>query len=768
MLLLLLSCYYKNMKDLTLTIFVLVCQIANAQPTIQVLDAESKEGIPGVLIEFLSTDGKQADAFITDIDGKAKISLSGEYDIRVTHLSYIKSEAHFKGTDMTILLNTNTETLRDVVVTGQYLPQSAAKSVYNVKTVRATTIQDQGSVQLQEVLSKQLNIRVSPDMALGSNSMSLQGIQGRNVKILVDGVPLVNRNGNGNDADLSQINMANIARVEIVEGPMAVNYGANAMAGVINLITKAPKKNSYRVGIDLQGETINQEYGLHAGNTNINLTSAAPLTKKFMLSLNGGATRFGGFQGDNTGREYVWNPKDQLFYDASLWYKTNNHSFHYKFEQLHEIINDAGALQEYTQPATGAIRYFGFDADYISNRSGHQFQADGKLSDFLRYNFVASYANFERRIENYRLWLDTNEKIINEDKLDTTSFRAFITRGTIQNINPAKFYNYQIGYDVNIESTKGGRILGNDGKVMEDYAAFLSFEFNLHDKLTIRPGLRGSYNSIFGGWVSPSVNLKIFVTHSFDISAAYGNGYRAPSLRELYFDFIDATHTVIGNEDLTPEYSNHYSINLRHGLLLGTGELTSRAQVFYNNIKDLINFQFDPNDATYAKYFNLNRLETLGFNLSEGYEGKIFNFTMGLGLIGRKEFDVQAELPDKYFYSPEVSIDANYKEPFSCIKFNIFYKFNGKTSQYQFDASDNLVIGTLDGYGLLDATMSRRFFGSTTIAVGAKNIMNVTTLANSSASAITGGIHTGSSQSTIGYGRSFFLKIAYNLNSELN
>ena len=66
--------------------------------------------------------------------------------------------------------------------------------------------------------------------------MSVQGLSGENVKILIDGVPVVGRlNGN---VDLSQINLTNIERVEIVEGPLSVNYGTNALAGTINLITK--------------------------------------------------------------------------------------------------------------------------------------------------------------------------------------------------------------------------------------------------------------------------------------------------------------------------------------------------------------------------------------------------------------------------------------------------------------------------------------------------------------------------------------------------
>src|ERR1043165_1344266 len=64
----------------------------------------------------------------------------------------------------------------------------------------------------------------------------MQGLTGENIKILVDGVPVIGRQ-NGN-IDLSQIDMSNVERIEIAEGPLSINYGSNALGGVINIITR--------------------------------------------------------------------------------------------------------------------------------------------------------------------------------------------------------------------------------------------------------------------------------------------------------------------------------------------------------------------------------------------------------------------------------------------------------------------------------------------------------------------------------------------------
>jgi outer membrane receptor for ferrienterochelin and colicin len=171
------------------------------------------------------------------------------------------------------------------VVTGQYHAQSAENSVYSVRSIDSETIQSQGAIQLSDVLSKELNIRLSPDMATGETGISVQGMKGSNVKILVDGVPLVGRNGNGSGADMSQINLNTIERIEIVEGPMAVNYGANALGGVINLITKSGSQDKFQLGVNVQAETIDDKIGTTDGKYAANINSNYWLNQKFSLSL---------------------------------------------------------------------------------------------------------------------------------------------------------------------------------------------------------------------------------------------------------------------------------------------------------------------------------------------------------------------------------------------------------------------------------------------------------------------------------------------------
>ena len=161
--------------------------------------------------------------------------------------------------------STKTKDLGEVVITGQYKPQSLKNSVYQVRVITKDRIQKQGATKLQDVLSNELNIRFSQDLATGGSDINMLGLSGQNVKILVDGLPMVGRQGTSNEININQIDVNTIERIEIVEGPMSVIYGADALAGVINIITRKGGPGKFSVTARATEETVGKEYGVKGG-----------------------------------------------------------------------------------------------------------------------------------------------------------------------------------------------------------------------------------------------------------------------------------------------------------------------------------------------------------------------------------------------------------------------------------------------------------------------------------------------------------------------
>jgi len=756
----------KALVSIGLMTFSLFCF---GQRRITFLDQKTGEPIEGVALKIVSLGANLRNEFeVTDDHGVIQTPLRGPIVVEASHLSYETLIDTVSVKTITYKLVPRQIELKDVVITGQYRPQSAKRSVYSVRVIDQKAIQSQGAVKLSEVLSKELNIRISPDLSTGESGLSMQGISGKNVKVLIDGVPLVGRNGNGSSADLSQINLNNIERIEIVEGPMAVNYGANALAGVINLITKKNINGHLSANVNLQTESVDNHFLPNKSRSAATAGFGYNLTKQIAINTHMGTTKFGGYQGLKKGRDLDWNPKRQWFGDAALRYRGNRYNVYYKFDYLNESIDDPGSIIPYVQPSTGVDKSFAWDQNFTSKRYVHQIQADGQLYEGNRYNLVFSYSDYTRDKTRFKnelyTGIQTPDATIGAN--DRSLFDAWVFRGTYSGVNVFSNVDFEIGYDINLEKAGGGRIKDGLGRSIQDYAIFSSTEIKLSPSLKFRPGLRWSYNSIFDSPLTPSVNIKFSPQNShIEFRAAYGRGYRAPGLRELYLEFVDASHHVFGNEHLQPEYSNHFDINLIHRLHKQKWALNSTISAFYNNIDNLINFAFSSTDASYAMYVNIGKFESLGFSLKEDFLRGPLSGTAGVSYIGTFEDFENEGLPREFLFSPEIQGSLTYSEPHTGASLNLFYKYNGIKLRNAFStnsAGDQVLTREhTDGYSILDLTLARSFGQHLNLSFGAKNILNITDVNNTGGS---GGVHSGGPNTPVGYGRSYFINMNFKLN----
>ena len=308
-------------------------------------------------------------------------------------------------------LNLENLDLNTFVVTGQYAPSSDENSVHKIRVIDSKRIEAQGAVNLQELMEQEMNIRVSQDKVLGS-SMSIQGLSGENVKILIDGIPVVGRT-NGN-IDLSQINLNNIERVEIVEGPLSVSYGTNALAGTINLITKK-NKDSFGVNAETYYETIGQ-YNVNGG-IYFNI-------KKHLFSVKGGRNFFQGFSKIDTTRVKDWKPKEQYFgtFKYSSQFKKVNYNLTSDFFQ--EKLTSRGETRApYHETA--------FDDYFYTTRSSNSLNLNYKSKNW--YTEILGGYNYYNRIKNKYLKDLVNVEytfVENPANQDTTIFDLVFSRGT--------------------------------------------------------------------------------------------------------------------------------------------------------------------------------------------------------------------------------------------------------------------------------------------------------------------------------------------------
>ena len=285
------------------------------------------------------------------------------------------------------------KTLGEVVITGQYKPQSVKNSVYQVRVINSERIRQSGATEIKQVLANQLGFRFSNDNTIGTTDVQLMGISGRNVKILLDGVPMVDR-GDTRES-LNQVDVNTIERIEIVEGPMSVSYGSDALAGVINIITKKNEKNNLTVSAKLQEETAGSEYypfsykGAHLQNVNIGWNK-----NSWNFSVGGTHNDQDGFGGDAYGRNKQWKPKEQWLGHTRMGYENRRFNIYYRLDALQENIISRGAINMNTYKAV--------DQRYATDRFTHQLQGGWKINSKMQLNGLMAYTDYERRTNTTR------------------------------------------------------------------------------------------------------------------------------------------------------------------------------------------------------------------------------------------------------------------------------------------------------------------------------------------------------------------------------
>lgn len=643
----------------------------------------------------------------------------------------------------------------DVVITGQYNESQTRNSVYNVKVVTVETIKAKGANNLREALQNELNIDLGQDQVFGS-SLSINGISGEGIKIMVDGVPLVGRIDG--KLDLSQINLANIERIEMVEGPLSVVYGTDAMGGVINIITKTFQQEKVNVGLKGYYESVGQY------NIESNMGFA---WRKHQIFLHGGRYFFGGYSpmGSNT-RFQEWKPKEQYFADAKYVYSGNRFRFAANGAFFREVLINRGSPRQTLQftPTDTSWTWVGDDVHFLTYRPRVSTSFTYRFKENTRLDALLAYTGFIRFANKYSKNLVSLEQQLVDDpnEQDTSAYHQITFRGTYTMPAWKNRLNFQFGVEVNQEYTIQKRILGGRQEA-GDYAAFGSVKFNLAKGLDIQPAMRIIYNTRFRAPLVPSVNVRYTLKDALVLRASYGKGYRAPSLKELFMVFFDSNHSLRGNPELLPE--NGHIVN-------GSVEYTQRIKEkhsitysvtgFWNLIQNKIDWQIFPASGPVLdtfQYFNIKQYATAGGNAGVNYRWDRLQINVAAMITHYKLSNTRVSADPMTFLSPDVMVHASYRIPKAEVNLNVFYKYNGPKPV--FSVNNSVQSGTRNAFNMMDVSLSKNFWKDRVqVTVGGKNLIGIKNVAAANIASV--GHNFNANAMNVGWGRTFFASLTLN------
>lgn len=736
------------MKAFILQFFLIltVLQAGAVSVLLEIRERETGKSIDGAFVIYETTASKKRQA-ISDGKGLAKLeNVKVPSDIIVRLIGYeakqIKmTDEALKDGALKVLLEKSTTQMQDVVVTGQAQPVLAQQSVYKVNTVSATQIRQRGAVSLNDVLNFEIGQLISNDNLLGS-SVSMGGIGGQNVKILVNGIPLNGRE-NGN-IDVSQINLANIKRIEMIQGPMSVMYGSNALGGVINLISQNPKK-----GFSIGARTFLESIGRYNFSGDINLNH-----KRHSLQISTARNFFQGWTPEDTLDRYqVWKPKTQYTTDAQYLFQKEKWSLNYYTSYVHEKITNKGI------PIISSYEGYAFDEYYRTQRFMNSLGATIKIGKSDEISLINTYSIYHRIKNRFRKDLVTLEQFptLSVGDQDTSRFNSINLRGTYSS---SHFKHLQLlaGYEYSNEVGKSYK-LSDKVKEYSDLGLFASGLYTFR-KVSLQPSMRVTLTNRYEPAWTPAVHTKWDINSNNQIRISYAKGFRAPTMKEMYLQFIDQNHTIIGNPDLKPENGHHVEFNVDHRYSINKAKGLVSFQASHNRIQNMITLAVYDGHGVLRRYENIASYKNWIANLKAGVSINSLSVQQGLGLTWVEEAD---NIPGYTFL--EYSLNAGYTiNPIqSTVNFN--YKFNSKQAVRTVD--DQILFTS--PIHIANISIQRGFFKNAfMVQAGVKNLFNLQNTNLTGAVDAQGNAHTSASGMQVFPARSLFFDLSYRINQQKN
>lgn len=730
----------RHFRPLLSAFLVVIAFLASGQNgNLRIVD--NRTGNPVAFAHMKATEpgSKTSRFFVSDFDGFVKLQISKPTIVQVTYVGFQKyNDTILPGSDPVIRMLPEVFSLDEVVVTAQYNPGSADRSLYRVNVINQLQLRRSAASDLTGALRNQMNIRFNQDASLGTG-MSLQGLSGENVKILVDGVPIIGRlNGS---VDLSQVNVQNARQIEIIEGPMSVIYGSNAMAGVINIITN-----------ELPGKSLTANAGAYLESVGkIDFNGGFSLSKgKNSIGLQASRNFFAGFSPEEDGRVSLWKPKRQVSTDLDYRLVLNKVILKSRLSYFDELMLLRGS-------ASAPYYYKAFDNYFKTNRYTATVDLTTKGSNPLTLS--NSLSVYSRMRTLYFNDLSIPEKWPLE--YDTTGFGSLLSRAMYSLRNESGKLGSQFGYDLSHDWGTGER-LGFERYNVTDVGVFATFQYTPFSWLAFQPGMRFIWNNRFEAPLVYALHLKGGAYKGFIFRASYAKGFRAPTLKELYMSFVNSNHDIKGNPDLQPEYSENMQFQVSHRIEKVTYATETEIKLFFNNIQDQISLLpvlGSTSDLQYT-YYNVDHTKTLGYNASlRSSLYPMFDLRIGWGTTGMASANKGMD-DSKYYWTPETGVDVTCRIDEMDLHFTASYKYTGKTPVLYITGDDEITLSYQEAYHNLDFTVLKSFFKKQlSVSTGLRNILDVKNITSTGGS---GGIHSqGGNSVPVAWGRTVFVKITY-------
>ncbi len=591
---------------------------------------------------------------VSDENGRYSIQgKEGEYVVMATSIGYEPAEESVRlQKDATVVVDLTLQDadveIEEVVVESVAGVATLRKSAFNAVALDATELYNT-SKNLSDALAKAPGIKLRESGGVGSDmNVMLDGFSGKHVKVFIDGVP---QEGNGSSFGIGNLPVNMAERIEVYKGVVPVNFGTDAIGGVINIVSKKQQKGwhtdvSYTYG----------SFNTHKAYADYGITTEKGLTGMIKVIFN---------YSDN---DYKIQTPVEDFATGSIDTKINktvrrfNDTYHNEAIQAKVGLNrkrwadriavGATLSKMYKEIQTGVRQIIVYGAKYRKGRSVEptleyakrgiagqrlDIQADGRLNISSTTNVDTSDWKFNWYGERKKLNSPGEQSYQNnEAKSKTLSVRGAI----VYHITNKQ--SLTLNHALNtFRRSNTNHITGtaqNDAieKVTRKNISGLSYQV-FPNEMWNASAFAKYYRIDVSGPIATDANQSTFVktSHAIDhwgggaattakskvgvqIKASYELACRLPTIDEMFGD----DDLENGDISIKPEKSHNVNVSVSYGHSFGQHEVYAEVGCVYRNTDDYIqrNIIGLSGGKTAASYVNYGNVLTKGFNASVRYQ----------------------------------------------------------------------------------------------------------------------------------------------------
>ncbi len=533
---------------------------------------------------------------------------SGSYHVEVyadEYMDYSSDPFVLKQSKLSYEIILIKKITREIVVTATRTPKLYAETPVKTEVITLKDIEKKAAVNLAETLSQTTGVRVENNCQnCNFTQIRINGMEGKYTQILIDSSPVVS--AMTGVYGLEQIPAEMVERVEIVKGGGSALYGGNAVAGVINVLTKEPQENKTAL-------KLHQEFTSGKSFTNFGFHSS--LVSK---DINTKAFLFATYQK----REPVDLNEDS-------------------FSELGAISNTSFGLNFYNYfPKIKGNLKLGFFRIFEERRGGDLFDKpphEANTAEWIKTDQIGISSEWNHSLSK-KIHYNLSFSLV--DAKRNTYYGSHKDLNAYGNTkNPLLFLNCQLNYQIGSHVFSLGAQYKRDkikdeatgyNRIIEDVyhesGFFIQDDFKISKVFSLLTGVRlNKHSAMDKSIITPRLSILINITKDLTFRTSFSTGFRAPQVfdEDLHITQVGGEGMIITNSpDLNVEKSFSISSGLDYGKQIKRNLIQLSLETFYTQLTNTFVLH------EVSRIENARILERIN-----GSGSKVYGFSIDFGLV---------------------------------------------------------------------------------------------------------------------------------------